>query len=275
MSSPVLDTETRAPLLSDRRGPVGVLTLNRPEARNSLSQDMLAALGHELEAIADERGIRAVVITHAPPVFSVGHDLKELTARRHDADGGRGFYESVMRACANVMLQIINLPQPVIAAVDGTATAAGCQLVASCDLAVAGESARFCTPGVNIGLFCSSPMVALSRNVPRKRAMEMLLMGEMISAREAESFGLVNKVVAENAAFHAAMDMAERIASKPAATIRIGKQAFYQQAEMPVADAYALAADVMVRNMMERDAEEGIGAFVGKRAPEWPSNRDA
>ncbi len=275
MSSPASDVQTRAPLLSDRRGPVAILTLNRPEARNSLSQDMLAALGHALGAIEGERTIRAVVITHAPPVFSAGHDLKELTAHRADADGGRGFYESVMRACANVMMQIINLPQPVIAAVDGTAHAAGCQLVASCDLAVAGESARFCTPGVNIGLFCSSPMVALSRNVPRKRAMEMLLMGEMIGAREAESFGLVNRVVAENAAFHAAMEMAQRIAAKPAATVAIGKRAFYRQAEMPVSDAYALAADVMVRNMMEPDAEEGIGAFVGKRAPEWPSNRDA
>ncbi|MFW6024275.1 MAG: enoyl-CoA hydratase [Dichotomicrobium sp.] len=267
--SPAAASGEDAPLLVERRGAVVLLTLNRPRARNALSADLLNALSETLTTIAQDKTAQVVVIDHAPPVFSAGHDLRELTAHRADADGGRGFYELVMRKCAEVMQQIVRLPQPVIAAVGGTATAAGCQLVASCDLAVAAEEAKFATPGVNIGLFCSSPMVALSRNVPRKQAMEMLLTGEMISAREAADYGLINRVVEAGGVQQAAFDMAEKIAAKSPAIVAIGKEAFYRQAEMPLSEAYDYAAGVMIANMMEPDAEEGIGAFLDKRAPEW------
>ncbi|MFP4539209.1 MAG: enoyl-CoA hydratase [Dichotomicrobium sp.] len=267
--SPAAASGEDAPLLVERRGAVVLLTLNRPRARNALSADLLNALSEALTTIAQDKTAQVVVIDHAPPVFSAGHDLRELTAHRADADGGRGFYELVMRKCAEVMQQIVRLPQPVIAAVGGTATAAGCQLVASCDLAVAAEEAKFATPGVNIGLFCSSPMVALSRNVPRKQAMEMLLTGEMISAREAADYGLINRVVEAGGVQQAAFDMAEKIAAKSPAIVAIGKEAFYRQAEMPLSEAYDYAAGVMIANMMEPDAEEGIGAFLDKRAPEW------
>jgi len=262
-------TSDETPLLIERRGPIVLLTLNRPKARNALSEAMLDALDDALRDVAADSSAQAVVIDHAPPVFSAGHDLRELTARRGDPDGGRGFYETIMRKCAGVMQQIVRLPQPVIAAVSGTATAAGCQLVASCDLAVAAEEAQFCTPGVNIGLFCSSPMVALSRNVPRKRAMEMLLTGDMIGAREAADYGLVNRVVEASGVQAAALEMAEKIAAKSPAVVAIGKEAFYRQAEMPLSQAYDYAAGVMVANMMEPDAEEGIAAFLEKRAPQW------
>jgi len=258
-----------APILLERRGAIVLLTLNRPKARNALSEGLLTALSEALDRILDDRTAQVVVIDHAPPVFSAGHDLKELTAHRGDPDGGRGFYELVMRKCAEVMQQIVRLPQPVIAAVRGTATAAGCQLVASCDLAVAAEEAHFATPGVNIGLFCSSPMVALSRNVARKHAMEMLLTGDMIGAREAQAFGLVNRVVEAGGVLDAAMEMAQKIAVKSPAIVAIGKEAFYRQVEMPLSQAYDYAAGVMVANMMEPDAEEGIGAFIEKREPNW------
>lgn len=257
------------PLLSERQGAIALLTLNRPKARNSLSEALLTALAEELDAIATDKSVQVVVISHAPPVFSSGHDLKELREHRADPDGGRGFYEKVMRLCAEVMQKIIRLPQPVIAAVSGTATAAGCQLVASCDLAVASDEARFCTPGVNIGLFCSSPMVALSRNVGRKRAMEMLLLGDMISADEAEDYGLVNRVVPEDSVMEVTMEFARKVVAKSPVTVAFGKEAFYRQIEMPLSEAYDYAADVMVRNMMAHDAEEGIGAFLDKREPEW------
>lgn len=257
------------PLLIEQRGAIALLTLNRPKARNSLSVGLLGALGDALDKIREDKATQVVVIDHAPPVFSSGHDLKELTAHRADPDGGRAFFETVMRKCADVMRQIVRLPQPVIAAVGGTATAAGCQLVASCDLAMAAEEAKFATPGVNIGLFCSSPMVALSRNVPRKRAMEMLLTGEMIGAREAAEYGLVNRVVEAGGAQQAALEMAEKITAKSPAIVAIGKEAFYRQAEMPLSEAYDYAAGVMVANMMEPDAAEGIGAFVEKREPQW------
>ncbi len=257
------------PILMERRGAVVLLTLNRPEARNALSEGLLTALSEALDEIAQDPTAQVVVIDHAPPVFSAGHDLKELTAHRGDPDGGRTFYELVMRKCAGVMQQIVRLPQPVIAAVRGTATAAGCQLVASCDLAVAAKEAHFATPGVNIGLFCSSPMVALSRNVSRKQAMEMLLTGEMIDAHKAQAFGLVNRVVEAGGVLDAALEMAEKIAAKSPAIVAIGKEAFYRQVEMPLAEAYDYAAGVMVANMMEPDAEEGIGAFIEKREPNW------
>jgi enoyl-CoA hydratase/carnithine racemase len=257
------------PLLRERRDAVLVLTLNRPAARNSLSVAVLDALDSAVAAASKDRQISAVVLRGNGPAFSAGHDLRELRSHRGDADGGRAFYADVMQRCARLMQAIMASPKPFIAAVEGTATAAGCQLVATCDLAVAAEEAHFATPGVNIGLFCSTPMVALSRNVPRKRAMEMLLLGELLPAREAADYGLVNRVVPRERVMAEAMDMAGRIAAKSPLTVAIGKEAFYRQIEQPVADAYAYAADVMVRNMMARDAEEGIGAFLDKRDPKW------
>ena len=260
---------TDAALLRENVGNIAVLTLNRPQARNSLSEAMLAALSQELENIAVDKRVRAVVITARGPAFSAGHDLKELTAHRADPDGGRSYTRQIMERCSAVMLALLRLPQPVIAAVEATATAAGCQLVATCDLAVASTTAKFCTPGVHIGLFCSTPMVALSRNVGRKHAMEMLLTGDMISAEDAYRVGLVNRVVEPGAAREEALKLARKIADKSAAVVKLGKQAFYRQLEMDVADAYAHATEVMVKNMMARDAEEGIAAFVEKRQPTW------
>lgn len=253
---------------SDEAG-VATLTLNNPARRNSLSEAMLAELGHELAAIAADPGVRAVVIAAAGPVFSAGHDLKELTARRADADRGRAYFAEIMNRCAAVMQAIVRLPQPVIAEVQGVATAAGCQLVASCDLAVASSTAKFCTPGVTIGLFCSTPMVALSRNVAPKHAMEMLLTGDMVGAEEAQRIGLVNRVVAPERLGEETAALARRLASRSALTLRTGKEAFYRQREMALPDAYAYAAAVMVENMLARDAEEGIGAFLDKREPRW------
>jgi len=248
---------------------IAVLTLNRPQARNSLSEAMLAALSQELESLAADKRIRAVVVAAQGSAFSAGHDLKELTAHRADADGGRGYTRHIMERCSAVMLAILRLPQPVIAAVEATATAAGCQLVATCDLAVASTSAKFCTPGVHIGLFCSTPMVALSRNLTRKHALEMLLTGDMISAEDAYRVGLVNRVVEPGAARDEALKLARKIAAESAAAVKFGKEAFYRQLEMGIADAYDHATEVMVKNMMARDAEEGISAFVEKRQPTW------
>jgi enoyl-CoA hydratase/carnithine racemase len=256
-------------LLREDLGDVAILTLNRPQARNSLSEAMLQALGDALTAIAQQRSVRAVIIAANGPAFSAGHDLKELNQRRSDADRGRAYFTHIMGLCSGVMQQVVMLPQPVIAAVAATATAAGCQLVASCDLAVASRTAKFATPGVNIGLFCSTPMVALSRNVTRKAAMEMLLTGEMTSAEDAARIGLVNHVVAPGAEREAALDLAKKITAKSALTIKIGKEAFYRQLEMPLAEAYRYTSEVMVENMLARDAEEGIAAFIEKRDPKW------
>jgi enoyl-CoA hydratase/carnithine racemase len=259
--SPVLQRETL--------GSIAVLTLNRPEARNSLSEGLIAELHAALEEIHDDAGVRAVVIAANGPAFCAGHDMKELTARRTDADRGRAYFAQIMNACSAMMQAIVHLPKPVVAAVQGVATAAGCQLVASCDLAVASEAATFATPGVDIGLFCSTPMVALSRNVPRKQAMEMLLTGEPVSATTARDIGLVNRVVAAGTERDAAIALAEKVALKSAYTVKLGKAAFYRQAEMSLAEAYRYAAEVMTENMMARDAEEGIGAFIEKREPKW------
>jgi enoyl-CoA hydratase/carnithine racemase len=256
-------------LLREDVDDVAILTLNRPQARNSLSEAMLEALRDALAGIAHDRSVRAVIITANGPAFSAGHDLKELNARRSDPDRGRAYFKHIMDLCSGMMQQVVMLPQPVIAAVQATATAAGCQLVASCDLAVAASSAKFATPGVNIGLFCSTPMVALSRNVPRKAAMEMLLTGEMISAEDAARIGLVNHVVAPGSERAEALKLAQKITAKSALTVKIGKEAFYRQIEMPLADAYRYASEVMVENMLARDAEEGIGAFIEKREPKW------
>jgi enoyl-CoA hydratase/carnithine racemase len=256
-------------LLREDHDGIAVLTFNRPAARNSLSEALLQALGDALTAIAHDRKVRVVVLAANGPAFSAGHDLKELNAHRSDDDRGRAYFKKIMDMCSTVMQQIVTLPQPVIASVQGTATAAGCQLVASCDLAVASAAARFATPGVNIGLFCSTPMVALSRNVSRKAAMEMLLTGELIPAEDAARIGLVNHVVAAGHERAEALKLAEKIAAKSALTVKIGKEAFYKQAEMPLAGAYKYAADVMIENMLARDAEEGISAFIEKRNPKW------
>jgi len=263
-------TETSPPiLLREDKGGIAILTLNRPQARNSLSEAMLKALGDALAALAHERAVRVVILAANGPAFCAGHDLKEITAHRADADRGRAYFQRIMALCSTVMQQIVTLPQPVIAAVHATATAAGCQLVASCDLAIASQAAKFATPGVNIGLFCSTPMVALSRNVPRKQAMEMLLTGEPISAATAQNIGLVNRAVAAGTERDAAIALAKKVALKSAYTVKLGKTAFYRQAEMGLADAYRYAAEVMTENMMARDAEEGIAAFIEKREPKW------
>ncbi len=248
---------------------IAVVRLNRPAARNSLSLAMMAALHAAISELGSDRSVSAIVLAAEGPVFCAGHDLKELTARRADADRGRAFFTETMTRCADLMQVIVACPKPVIAAVHAMATAAGCQLVATCDLAVASETAKFCTPGVNIGLFCSTPMVALSRNVSRKRAMEMLLLGDLLSAKEAADYGLVNRVVAPDGVMNEAMVMARQIAAKSPATVAIGKAAFYRQIEQPLGAAYDYAAQVMVDNMLIADAEEGIGAFLEKRHPEW------
>jgi enoyl-CoA hydratase/carnithine racemase len=256
-------------LLRETRGSIALLTLNRPDARNSLSEALIGELHAALKDIHDDANVRAVVIAANGPAFSAGHDMKEMTARRADADRGRGYFSELMTACSAMMQAIVQLPQPVVAAVQGIATAAGCQLVASCDLAVASELAAFATPGVDIGLFCSTPMVALSRNVPRKQAMEMLLTGEPIPATTAREYGLVNRVVTAGTERDAAIELAQQVALQSAYTVKLGKAAFYRQAEMNLADAYRYAAEVMTENMMARDAEEGIGAFIEKREPTW------
>lgn len=263
-------TGPRATLLeSEQRAGVLVLTLARPETRNSLSQAMIEALQGAIDAASQDVAVRAIVIAAQGTAFCAGHDLKELTAHRADADGGRAFTQLLMHQCSKLMRSIVQCPKPVIAAVEGPASAAGCQLVATCDLAIASEAATFATPGVNIGLFCSTPMVALSRNVTRKRAMEMLLLGEMLPAREAAEYGLVNRVVPPGKAMDEAMRLAGIIATKPPVTLAIGKEAFYRQIEMPLADAYDYAAGVMVENMMHAESKEGIGAFIDKRTPDW------
>lgn len=264
-----MQAPSAAILTRETQGSVAILTLNRPAARNSLSEGLIAALHEALDAVRDDAGVRAVVIAANGTVFSSGHDLKELTARRSDPDRGRAYFAEIMTSCSAMMQAIVLSPKPVIAAVQGVATAAGCQLVASCDLAVASEAAAFATPGVDIGLFCSTPMVALSRNVPRKHAMHMLLTGEPVSAHRAQELGLVNTVVAPGTERDAAIALANSIARKSAHTVKIGKQAFYRQLEMPLAEAYRYAAEVMTENMLARDAEEGINAFIEKRDPTW------
>ena len=256
-------------LLETRNAEIAILTMNRPKARNSLSLEMMAVLNEAILRLGGDGSVKAIILKGEGPAFCAGHDLKEMSAARSGEDRGQAFFQETMQACSRLMQDIVACPKPVIAAVDGIATAAGCQLVASCDLAVATSSSRFATPGVNIGLFCSTPMVAVSRNISRKRVMEMLLMGEMIPAETAAQWGLINRVTDEGKAEEDALKMAEVIASKSPATVKIGIEAFYKQAEMPLDQAYDYTAQVMVDNMMHRDAEEGINAFIEKRKPEW------
>ncbi len=245
------------------------LTLNDVARRNALSEAMLAKLNEAFESAGSDPAVRVIVLAANGPAFCAGHDLKEMTAGRAGEDGGKAYFAHVMSLCAGVMQGIVNCPKPAIAEVTGVATAAGCQLVASCDLAIAADTAQFSTPGVHIGLFCSTPMVALSRNVADKHAMEMLLTGDMISAARAAAIGLVNRTVTPDALQGTTMEIARKIAAKSSMTLATGKRAYYAQRDMTLADAYDYASGVMVDNMLAQDAREGIGAFIEKRAPEW------
>ena len=256
-------------LLREDAGGIATLTLNAPAKLNALSDAMLAALADQIEKLGENTSTRVVILKGAGKAFCAGHDLKEMTAKRQAEDGGVAAVRDLFDRCAAVMTGLQALPQPVIAQAHGIATAAGCQLVASADLAVATEGTRFGVNGVNIGLFCSTPMVALSRNVPRKRAFEMLTTGEFISAEHAAELGLVNRVVPEEDLEAATRELADTIAAKLGSAVRIGKRAFYEQIQMPLNEAYRYTGDVMVENMMNRDTDEGIRAFLDKRPPEW------
>lgn len=245
------------------------LTLNDNGRRNALSEVMLKSLGDIISATASDNAVRVIVLAANGPAFCAGHDLKELTAGRAADDGGREYFTRVMDTCSGVMLSIVNNPKPVIAEITGIATAAGCQLVASCDLAYAAETAKFSTPGVHIGLFCSTPMVALTRNVSNKHAMEMLLSGDMISSARAAEIGLINQVVDSDSLSAFTMEMATKIASKSSMTLATGKKAFYAQCDLNLDEAYEYASKVMVDNMLKHDAEEGIQAFIEKRSAKW------
>lgn len=245
------------------------LILNDPTRRNALSENMLRELMSAIADAANNKEIRVIILSSNGPAFCAGHDLKELTAGRNAEDKGRAYFGKIMTMCSGLMQAIVTCPKPIIAQVSGVATAAGCQLVASCDLAIASETASFSTPGVHIGLFCSTPMVALSRNVAAKHAMEMLLTGDMMPADHAAQIGLVNRCVPEAELAAATTALARKIASKSGQTLSIGKTAFYQQREMTLAQAYDYASTIMTENLLAPDAEEGIGAFIEKREPTW------
>jgi len=262
-------TAATAPVLVKRQGNIAIATLNRPAARNALSEEMIAALTALLAELSDDAAVAALVVDANGPAFCAGHDLKQLTSRRTDADGGKKYFRHIMTSCSAMMQAIVKLPKPVIACVQGMASAAGCQLVATCDLAVASARAQFATPGVDIGLFCSTPMVALSRNIAPKQAMEMLLTGEPVTAERALAIGLVNRVVADGRELDTALALAQAVASKSRRVVGIGKEAFYRQREMSLAQAYDYAAEVMTENMMLQQSNEGICAFLEKREPIW------
>ena len=266
-----LHREDNGLVLKERHGAVLRLTLNRPPA-NALSIALMEALALELDAAAAMDDVRVVVLAANGALFSAGQDLKELTAHRADPDGGKAFFEKTFRLSADLMLKVAGLPQPVIAEIDGLATAAGCQLVATCDLAICTDTSTFCTPGVNIGLFCSTPMVAVTRAAHPKQAMEMLLTGETIDASTAKDFGLVNRIVPKQYLRQVVDKYAAVIASKSPEALRIGKAAYRAQAGLPLPDAYDKAVAVMAENLTRGDAQEGISAFLGKRMPEWEKN---
>lgn len=262
-------TEDAILLREDADG-IATLTLNRPAALNALSTELLAAVQAEFDRLATDASVKAAILRGAGKAFCAGHDLKQMTAARQAEDGGREAFSALFAQCARMMTSIRRLPQPVIAEVHGIATAAGCQLVAACDMAVAGESARFGVNGVNIGLFCSTPMVALSRNVPMKQAFEMLVTGELIPAARAREAGLVNRVAPDGSLAEETRALAERAAEKLASAVRVGKRAFYEQAEMTLDAAYAHTGRVITENMLHRDTAEGVAAFLEKRPPDWP-----
>lgn len=245
------------------------LTLNNPVNHNVLSEKMMSNMQDALEESINNKKIRVVIISAEGPTFSAGHDLKELTKGRQNSDKGKSYFKTIMKNCSKLMQTIVNNPKPIIAEINGVATAAGCQLVASCDLAYASSLSKFATPGVNIGLFCSTPMVAVSRNISNKHSMEMLLAGDLISADEAETIGLINKSIAAPLLKAKTLEIAKKISKKSALTLKIGKEAFYKQINMNLSDAYDYASNVMVENMLKLDAEEGIEAFINKRKPNW------
>ena len=260
---------TDAILLRDDNKGVATLTLNSPKSLNALSDAILAALQSQFDALADDRSIRAIILKGEGKAFSAGHDLKEMTAGRQAEDGGAAYFADLFSRCATMMQTILRLPQPVIAQVHGIATAAGCQLVATCDMAIAAEGTRFGVNGVNIGLFCSTPMVALSRNIPRKQAFHMLTTGQFIDAQRAEQLGLINSSVPHDQLDAATRDLANTVAAKLASAVKIGKQAYYAQLQMPLDQAYAFTGQVMVENLLNRETKEGIAAFIEKRDPNW------
>ncbi|KIC19290.1 MULTISPECIES: enoyl-CoA hydratase [unclassified Leisingera] len=250
-------------------GAIARLTMNTPEKLNALSDEMLAALQEQIDALREDSRIKVVILSGAGKAFCAGHDIKQMTAGRASEDGGKAYFQDLFARCTSVMTGLQSLPQPVIAQVHGIATAAGCQLVASCDLAVAAEGTRFGVNGVNIGLFCSTPMVALSRNIPRKQAFELLTTGEFVDAARAVDLGLANRAVPLEQLEAETNRLAETIASKLGAAVKIGKQAFYEQLQMPLDQAYAYTSGVIVENLMHRDTIEGMAAFIEKRAPDW------
>lgn len=263
-----IDLQTR-PVASTIEQGVGYILMNMPETKNALSTDMVAKIAEKLADYKDDKTVRVIAICAMGNVFSAGHDLRELDDQRTQADKGSAYFKAAMRQSADLMLNITACPKPVLAVIDGLATAAGCQLVASCDLAIASSTSKFATPGVNIGLFCSTPMVALSRNVGRKQAMSMLLLGEAVDAETAQSFGLVNKVAAPTQLWAEVAKMTAILCEKAAITLSRGLSAFYEQAEMSVEDAYDFAINVMVDNMLDKDATEGVDAFLNKKPPDW------
>ena len=256
-------------LLRTNANAVASLTLNAPQKLNALSEEMLAALQSELDSIAKDRSIRAVIIKGAGNAFCAGHDLKQMTAARQTEDGGKAYFNELFATCGHLMTSITKMPQPVIAQVHGIATAAGCQLVASCDMAVAAHGTRFGVNGVNIGLFCSTPMVALTRNIPRKLAFEMLTTGEFIDTDKALAYGLINRAVPLEELDATTLTLAQKVAGQLGVAVKIGKEAFYQQADMTLEEAYTYTGRVMAQNMLFRDTENGIAAFLDKRHPEW------
>ena len=245
------------------------LVMNNSDQRNPLSENMISMLMDEIKEASSDQSIRVIVLAAIGKVFSSGHDLKEITSARQNEDSGEVYYKNLFDYCSSLMQLIVNTPQPIIAEVDGVATAAGCQLVASCDLAIASHASKFATPGVNLGLFCSTPMVALSRNVNKKNAMEMLLTGDFISADKAKEIGLINKAVSKEELASEVIELAEKIASKSTMTVATGKKAFYAQAEMDLSKAYQYTSKTMTENLLKHDAKEGIDAFIEKRSPDW------
>ncbi|UWQ76857.1 enoyl-CoA hydratase [Leisingera sp. M658] len=250
-------------------GGIARLKMNTPEKLNALSDEMLAALQAQIDALREDSSIKVVILSGTGKGFCAGHDIKQMTAGRAAADGGKAYFQDLFARCTSVMTGLQSLPQVVIAQVHGIATAAGCQLVASCDLAVAAEDTKFGVNGVNIGLFCSTPMVALSRNIPRKQAFELLTTGEFINAARAVDLGLANRAVPLEELEDETARLAETIAAKLGSAVKIGKQAFYEQLQMPLDQAYAYTSGVIVENLMYRDTIEGMAAFIEKRAPDW------
>ena len=264
-----MNTDNPIVLKEELKSGLLLLTLNNPQSKNALSEDMISALINCIDSASNDHSIKVIIIAASGNVFCAGHDLKEITEARDSQDGGNLYFKGLFDSCSSLMQLIINTPKPIIAQVDGVSTAAGCQLVASCDLAIASDVSKFATPGVNIGLFCSTPMVALSRNVHKKNAMEMLLTGDMIDCKKAKEIGLINEYVSPDNLNDSVLHLAEKIASKSSRTLATGKKAFYKQAEMTLTDAYEYTSEVMKKNLLRSDAKEGIKAFLEKRTPKW------